>query len=84
MLSTSTTSDANRNLYGDTYEGGTSFLGTVYELNENGTLTVLHTFTGSDGENPQGGVIRDTKGNLYGTASAGGSSGYGTVWMLTP
>ena len=76
--------DAGGNLYGDTYQGGTSFLGTVYELNENGTLTVLHTFTGSDGENPQGGVIRDIRGNLYGTASAGGSSGYGTVWMLTP
>lgn len=78
--------DATGNLYGDTYGGGTYGLGTVYELNTKGALTLLHSFAGypSDGANPMGGVIRDTKGNLYGTTLMGGNIGCGTVWKLTP
>ncbi len=72
------TLDAKGKLYGDTY------LGTVYELNKKGILTVLHSFAGSDGEQPLGAVIRDAKGNLYGTAFQGGTGGGGTVWKLTP
>ena len=76
--------DAKGNLYGDTEEGGSSSLGTVYELDKKGTLTLLHSFAGSDGETPVGGVVRDAKGDLYGAAEAGGSDSYGTVWKLTP
>jgi uncharacterized repeat protein (TIGR03803 family) len=76
--------DANGNLYGNTQTGGTSNLGTVYELNAKGKITVLHSFAGSDGEYPFGGLVRDAKGNLYGTTVDGGSSGvYGTVWQIT-
>jgi len=74
--------DPAKNLYGTTYAGGASNLGTVYELNAKGTLTVLHSFASSDGENPYGGVIRDAKSDLYGTTSTGGSGGAGTVWKL--
>jgi len=77
--------DAQGNLYGDTIEGGTLNLGTVYELSKTGTLTVLHSFDGSTGEYPYGGLIRDATGNLYSTGFAGGSSGYaGVVWEVTP
>jgi uncharacterized repeat protein (TIGR03803 family) len=78
--------DTKGNLYGNTYGGGASGLGTVYELNETGKLTLLHSFAGypSDGSNPIGGLIRDTKGDLYGTTLRGGGVGYGTVWSLTP
>jgi uncharacterized repeat protein (TIGR03803 family) len=76
--------DAHGNLYGDTIEGGIG-IGTVYELNKTGTLTVLHSFDGYAGEYPYGGVIRDAAGNLYSTGFAGGSSGYaGVVWEITP
>src|SRR5579871_210826 len=53
------------------------------------TYTVLHTFTGPDGYNPQAGVTLDAAGNLYGTTNRGGSqncaggSGCGTVFKLT-
>lgn len=30
---------------------------------------VLHVFTGSDGNNPYGGLVFDAAGNLYGTTS---------------
>ena len=77
--------DAKGNLYGDTYEGGASGQGTVYKLSKSGKLVVLHSLNeGTDGANPEGGVIRDAQGNLYGAAEVGGSDGYGTVWKLTP
>jgi len=77
--------DKKGNLYGDTVSGGTAGgAGAAYELSRNGTMTLLHSFTGSDGQSPYGGVIRDKNGNFYGTTVFGGSSGYGTVWKLTP
>ena len=83
--------DAKGNLYGVTYEGGTSGDGTVYKLSKSGVLTVLHNFSGLDGNDPYG-LFRDAKGTLYGTTVFGGSgtctyfefSGCGTVWKLTP
>src|SRR6516164_3503317 len=45
------------------------------------TFTTLHSFTGSDGANPQAGLI--VSGNtLYGTARSGGSSREGTVFSV--
>jgi uncharacterized repeat protein (TIGR03803 family) len=81
--------DAKGNLYGDTYQGGSANLGTVYKLNKNGTLTLLHTFTGSDGDYPYSGLVRDATENLYGTTLHGGrgqqcQNGCGTVWKLKP
>ncbi len=76
--------DAKGNLYGVTTEGGGAFDdGVVYELNTRGVLTVLHSFAGSDGESPVGGLIFDAAGSIYGTTLSGGSGGYGTVWQIT-
>jgi uncharacterized repeat protein (TIGR03803 family) len=83
--------DASGNLYGTTLIGGTSEdcyggCGTVFELvNSSGTYSekVLHSFTYSDGEYPQAGLIMDASGNLYGTTEEGGTSGgNGTVFEL--
>ncbi len=80
--------DAKGNLYGDTYQGGSANLGTAYKLSKNGTLTLLHTFTGSDGDYLYSGLIEDAAGTLYGTSLYGGSggacrNGCGTVWKIT-
>jgi len=48
--------DTAGNLYGTTSEGGTFGPGTVYKLNKRGALNILHSFDGTDGENPLGGV----------------------------
>ena len=80
-------------LYGTTQVGGAggSFnSGTVFELVSNGnsgwTETILHSFTnsGTDGNNPNAGVVFDAAGNLYGTTNNGGANNFGTVFELSP
>jgi uncharacterized repeat protein (TIGR03803 family) len=49
------------------------------------TEAVLYTFTGgSDGANPEAGLVIGDGGVLYGTTSAGGILNEGTVFCLTP
>lgn len=72
--------DASGNLYGVS-TGGTSNDGTVVEIAKgSGTITVLASFDGTNGADPQAGVTLDAAGNLYGTAYAGAGSSYGTVF----
>jgi uncharacterized repeat protein (TIGR03803 family) len=75
--------DRAGNLYGTTNRGGGSGGGVVFKLSSSGTETVLYSFTGgSDGRNPQAGLIADSAGNLYGTTEGGGS-GNGVVFKLS-
>jgi uncharacterized repeat protein (TIGR03803 family) len=79
--------DANGSLYGTTHGGGSANYGTVFKVDQNGTETVLYSFTDStDGAYPQAGLIFDAAGNLYGTASLGGAGcngqGCGVVFKL--
>jgi uncharacterized repeat protein (TIGR03803 family) len=48
-----------------------------------GTLTVLHSFSGSDGLYPSGGLVRATNGRFYGTTFQGGTSNDGTVFVIS-
>ncbi|MGO8673906.1 MAG: choice-of-anchor tandem repeat GloVer-containing protein [Capsulimonadaceae bacterium] len=49
------------------------------------TFNVLHTFSGTDGEFPEGGVVQGSDGSFYGTTYEGGtaSPAYGTVFKVT-
>jgi len=81
--------DKSGNLYGTTIGGGSGCdCGVVYKLapGQNGKwiYTVLHTFIGSDGAQPDANLILDDKGNLYGTTATGGPGGYGVAFELTP
>jgi uncharacterized repeat protein (TIGR03803 family) len=78
--------DAKGNLYGTTELGGSSNVGTVFELDTTGEETVLYSFTGGtggpDGANPVG-LVMDAAGNFYGTTAEGGAFGnWGTVFRL--
>jgi len=74
--------DAQGDLYGTTYSGGTNRDGTIYELSAGGTYISLFTFNGANGSNPFGGLYSDGAGNLYGTTFNGGSYGDGVVYEL--
>jgi uncharacterized repeat protein (TIGR03803 family) len=82
--------DKQGNLYGTTEAGGGTGCGgpgcgTVFKLAPDGVETVLHAFKGgSDGGNPQTGLLRDKRGNLYGTTYLGGAQNSGTVFRITP
>ncbi len=78
-------SDGVGNLYGTTYQGGTSDLGTAFKMKTDGTgFQLLHSFTGStsDGSNPLASLVLDGSGNLYGMTPYGGSLGAGTVFSV--
>jgi uncharacterized repeat protein (TIGR03803 family) len=78
--------DAQGNLYGVAPATDTSgtVRGTVFKLAPDGTIAVLHSFTGGrDGSAPQGGLFMDSAGDLFGAASAGGDTGNGTIFEIT-
>lgn len=86
------------NLYGTTYVGGTSNDGTVFKLSPPSsgggpwTESVLHSFSGADGQGPMAGLFIDSTGSLYGTTVYGGNmgktcsgvGGCGVVFKLSP
>jgi uncharacterized repeat protein (TIGR03803 family) len=84
--------DANGNLYGTTYGGGSHDRGNVFKLTPSGSGWIyqsLYDFTGgSDGGTPEDKLIVDASGNLYGTTSYGGNGncngGCGVVFEITP
>jgi uncharacterized repeat protein (TIGR03803 family) len=83
--------DSAGNLYGTTAAGGVNNsscvtsggCGTIFKLDQAGTLTTLHNFSFSDGDYPQATLTMDASGNLYGTTLDGGLK-IGTVFKLTP
>ncbi len=99
--------DSAGNLYGATEFGGGygttcdpyyKYCGAVFELSPPKTKggkwaeKTLHGFrSGTDGANPNGGLVLDSKGRIYGTSRSGGDlqgecgpGGCGTVFRLTP
>ena len=83
--------DANGNLFGTTFKGGASGLGTVFEIAKTAsgyasTPTVLVSFCAlancADGAAPEAGLIADANRNLFGTTAAGGANAGGTVFEI--
>ena len=68
-------------LYGTTYAGGASNLGTIFRIAKNGSgFKVLRSF--SDPNFLYGCVVEGTNGGLYGTAAGGGSHSGGAVFSI--
>jgi hypothetical protein len=80
--------DANGNLFGTAYLGGTNNAGTVFEIVKtaagySSTPITLVKFNNANGANPYGDLLADANGNLFGTTSGGGTNGVGTVFEIT-
>src|ERR1700691_4946553 len=83
--------DAQGNLYGTTKYGGIATCGlgtcgTVFKVDSAGKETVLYSFEGgTNGTNPDAGLVRDPSGNLYGTTQGNGFiDGSAVVFKLEP
>ncbi len=84
------------NFYGTTPGGGTYSRGTIYRMRPSGEVTIVHNFTGCDGEavvcnppivdgwSPVAALIQASDGNFYGTTVYGGLYGLGSVFQMTP
>jgi uncharacterized repeat protein (TIGR03803 family) len=70
------TLDSAGNLWGTVFNGGAGLAGAIYKISPSGQETVVYSFTGTCGRNPQAGLIIDTAGYLYGTT--------GLIYKLSP
>jgi uncharacterized repeat protein (TIGR03803 family) len=84
------TPSKNGTLYGITYAGGNfscalTGCGTVFKINRDRGVTLLHAFGGADGDgqNPNVGLALDACNDAYGTTQYGGSYGSGAVFKVT-
>lgn len=80
--------DEAGNLYGTCSNGnGETTVGAVFELTPGSdgrwTETNIHLFNRSDGEFPEGALLRDAAGNLYGTTWLGGADSMGVVFEIS-
>lgn len=78
--------DKSGNIYGtEAGDGGQTRWGLVYKWSPVSGFSVLHTFNGTDGSDPNA-LRQDASGNLFGTTGGGGVIGgvysYGTVFKI--
>ena len=69
-------------LYGTTRSGGEHDLGTIFQLDRNGTKTILHSFSGEFEGQASTARLLLQGGNLYGIAAYGGAFFFGSVYSL--
>jgi uncharacterized repeat protein (TIGR03803 family) len=72
------------NFYGVTSLGGDGCCGTIFKMNANGAVTILHAFNGVDGSFPFAALMQATDGDFYGTTDNGGTGNAGTIFRMTP
>lgn len=76
-------------LFGDTIIGGADDNGVAFELVPAGsgsyTEKILHNFTGgTDGGQPIGAPVLDSRGDVFGVTQFGGTGGQGVIYEMTP
>jgi len=64
--------------------GGFGGFGSVFKMTTNGVLTTFAALNGTNGGNPQAGLVLAPDGNFYGTSPEGGTNGQGNVFRVTP
>ncbi|MBV9990704.1 MAG: hypothetical protein JOZ72_05360 [Alphaproteobacteria bacterium] len=71
-------------LLGTTNRGGDADMGVIFQLDLQGKLKVLHSFTGApqDGATANGGLIKARDGKLYGTTQQGGTADKGVIFSV--
>jgi uncharacterized repeat protein (TIGR03803 family) len=68
-----------------TYNGPTVNGNGAWSITPAQIFTTLHSFDGTDGENPVAALVQGTDGNFYGTTKSGGANiYYGTIFKINP
>jgi uncharacterized repeat protein (TIGR03803 family) len=76
---------SNRIFYGAATYGGASHFGTVFSMDFDGKVKVLHSFDADvDGQYPMTTLLAASDGNLYGTVRYGGMSACGSLFRVSP
>src|ERR1700722_6181586 len=70
--------------YGTSSEMPSGNDGTIYSMSSTGTLSLLHTFVGTDGATPIAPLVLGSDGNLYGGTQGGGTGNDGVLFRITP
>jgi uncharacterized repeat protein (TIGR03803 family) len=73
------------NFYGTTqvlYNPNFNPTGTIFELTADGAFSTVHFFSGSEGADPQSGLIQASDNFLYGVTTGGGTAGLGTIYRI--
>lgn len=74
---------ANGKLYGMTSQGGGNNLGTIFSFDVSAnSLAKLLDFTGINGSNPYGSLVKASNGKLYGMTRTGGVTGSGMIFSF--
>jgi uncharacterized repeat protein (TIGR03803 family) len=75
--------DTDGDFYGTTVGGGAyGNYGTVFKMTTNGTVSLLHSFNYSDGENPCAALTPAGGGTFYGAVLLGGANGNGSIFRV--
>jgi uncharacterized repeat protein (TIGR03803 family) len=69
-------------LYGSTFAGGISNVGTLFRISTQGQFTSLLDFAGDNGGSPSAPLIQAKDGNFYGTTEGSKIAGIGTIFRL--
>jgi uncharacterized repeat protein (TIGR03803 family) len=71
--------------FGSPCEAGKYLCGTLFKFDpKTSNLTTLHVFgQGSDGFNPEQGMLQSPSGTFYGTTACGGAHNQGAIYELT-
>jgi uncharacterized repeat protein (TIGR03803 family) len=64
--------------------GGLGGFGSVFKMTTNGALTTFAVLDGTNGGNPQSGLVLAPDGNFYGTSPEGGTNSLGNIFRVTP
>jgi uncharacterized repeat protein (TIGR03803 family) len=70
-------------LYSTADNHWTDAQGVAFRATREGSVTVLHHFSGLDGQAPVGGLTLATDGSYYGTTDSGGLFSRGTIFRIT-
>lgn len=70
------------NLYGVTYQGGTTNHGVMFRITPSGAYSIIRNFDGLNDGGPRANPMQHTNGKIYGMTEYGGFADCGVVYTL--